>query len=109
MRFLSLFALRFTPLIVRAQKVDLIHLDPQPAVSGVCPARVHFTGRIRTNGPLDVTYPWLRSDGSHTEHHVHFARASSQNIATDFATQSEPERMDAVGHPRTVPDADDES
>lgn len=68
----------------QAQKVDLIHLDPQPSISGGCPAKVHFTGRIRTNGSLDVKYQWLRSDGAHTEHELHFARASSQNIATDW-------------------------
>jgi hypothetical protein len=84
MRTVFLFALTLVPLIAQAPKVDLIHLDPQPAISGGCPAKVHFTGRIRTNGPLDVKYQWLRSDGSHTEHDLHFARGSSQNIATDW-------------------------
>jgi hypothetical protein len=84
MRFLSLFTLLLVPLIAQAPRVDLIHLDPQPAISGGCPARVHFNGRIRANGPLDVTYQWLRSDGSHTEHQLHFARPSTQNIGTDW-------------------------
>jgi hypothetical protein len=84
MRIVLFFALALVPLIAQAPKVDLIHLDPQPSISGGCPAKVHFTGRIRTNGPLDVRYQWLRSDGAKTEHELHFARASSQNIATDW-------------------------
>ena len=84
MRKLLLFAVALVPLLAQAPKVDLIHLDPQPSISGGCPAKVHFTGRIRATGPLDVTYQWLRSDGSHTEHQMHFARPGSQNIATDW-------------------------
>ena len=81
---LVLFVLTLIPLVAQGPKVDLIHLDPQPSISGGCPAKVHFTGRIRTNGPLDVTYQWLRSDGARTEHQLHFDRASSRNIATDW-------------------------
>jgi hypothetical protein len=84
MKTVALFALALFPLIAQAPKVDLIHLDSQPSISGGCPAKVHFTGRIRTNGPLDVTYQWLRSDGAKTEHPLHFAKASTQNIATDW-------------------------
>ena|SRR5690349_10968086 len=84
MRTTLLFALFLFPLLAQGPKVDLIHLDPQPAISGGCPAKVHFTGRIRTTGPLDVKYQWLRSDRAHTEHTLHFARASTQNIATDW-------------------------
>ena len=68
-----------------AQKVDLIHLDPQPAISGGCPAKVHFDGRIRTTGPLEVTYQWLRSDGSHTEHTLMFDRARTHLISADWS------------------------
>ena len=84
MKTLLLLALTLVPSIIQAAKVDLIHLDPQPGISGGCPAKVHFTGRIRSNGPLDVTYQWLRSDGSHTEHTLHFARATTQNLVTDW-------------------------
>jgi hypothetical protein len=36
-------------------------LDPSPALSGNCnPTRVHFTGRITTDGPARVTYTWVR-------------------------------------------------
>jgi hypothetical protein len=31
-----------------------------------------------------VKYQWLRSDGAKTEHELHFAKASTQNIATDW-------------------------
>ena len=81
---LVLFVLTLIPLVAQGPKVDLIHLDPQPAISGGCPAKVHFTGRIRATGPLDVTYQWLRSDGSHKEFNLHFDRPSSENIATDW-------------------------
>jgi len=84
MKTLLLLALTLVPSIIQAAKVDLIHLDPQPGISGGCPAKVHFTGRIRSNGPLDVTYQWLRSDGAHTDHTLHFAKATTQNIATDW-------------------------
>ena len=77
--------LLLAPAVARGQKVDLIHLDPQPAINGGCPAKVHFTGRIRTDGPLEVTYQWLRSDGSHTDHTLNFTRATTQNISTDWS------------------------
>ncbi len=36
-------------------------LDPSPAVSGNCnPTRVHFSGRIHSDGPGRVTYTWTR-------------------------------------------------
>jgi hypothetical protein len=86
MRFFSLFAVLLAlPVLAQAQKVDLIHLDPQPAISGGCPAKAHFTGKIRATGPMDVTYQWLRSDGSHTEHTINFTRAMTQNISTDWS------------------------
>lgn len=62
----------------------MIHLDPQPGISGGCPAQVHFSGRIRTNGPLDVEYQWLRSDGAHTEHALDFARRSELPVSTNW-------------------------
>jgi len=70
--------------LAQGPKVDLIHLDPQPAIRGGCPAQVHFAGRIRTNGPLDVEYQWLRSDGSHTEHALHFARRAELPVSTNW-------------------------
>ena len=76
--------LLLAPTVARGQKVHLIHLDPQPAISGGCPAKVHFTGRIATDGPLEVTYQWLRSDGAHTEHTLNFTRATTQGISTDW-------------------------
>ena len=62
-----------------------MYLDPQPAVSGGCPAKVHFRGHIEVDGPLRVTYQWLRSDGSATDHTVNFPRAGTRQIATDWA------------------------
>src|SRR5215472_17949969 len=77
--------LLLAPAVAQAQKIHLIHLDPQPSISGGCPAKVHFTGRIQTDGPMEVTYQWLRSDGSHTEHTLNFPRATTQNITTDWS------------------------
>ena len=83
--WVAMTALVVAPVLAQGPKVDLIHLDPQPAISGGCPAKVHFTGRIRATGPLEVTYQWLRSDGSHTDYTIQFARASQKAIATDWA------------------------
>jgi len=71
--------------LAQGPRVDLIHLDPQPGISGGCPAKVHFTGKIRTTGPLEVTYEWLRSDGSHTDRTIDFRRATTEEIATDWS------------------------
>ena len=36
-------------------------LDPAPTLSGSCnPTRVHFTGRISSDAPGQVTYTWVR-------------------------------------------------
>ena len=67
-----------------AQSVDLIHLDPQPSIAGGCPATVHFNGRIRATGPMEVTYQWLRSDGSTTEYMLRFPRAQTRPVATTW-------------------------
>jgi hypothetical protein len=65
-------------------KIHLIHLDPQPAIDGGCPAVVHFAGHIETTGPLSVTYAWVRSDGSQTEHTLNFPRAARRDIGTTW-------------------------
>ena len=61
-------------------KVHLIHIDPQPSIEGGCPAKVHFSGHIETTGPLDVSYQWLRSDGSHSNATLHFTKAGRRDI-----------------------------
>jgi len=36
-------------------------LDPAPTLTGNCnPTRVHFTGRISSDAPGQVTYTWVR-------------------------------------------------
>ena len=71
--------------LAQGPRVDLIHLDSQPAISAGCPAHVHFSGRIRATGPLEVEYQWLRSDGSHTEHSLHFSRATEMPVSTNWS------------------------
>jgi hypothetical protein len=61
-------------------KVHLIHIDPQPSIEAGCPAKVHFSGHIETTGPLDVSYQWLRSDGSHSDATLHFTKATRRDI-----------------------------
>src|SRR5438270_2536346 len=81
----TMVILPFCPLQAQT-KVDLIELNPQPTLTGAChPTRAHFSGKIRTNGPLDVTYEWLRSDGARTEHTLHFGKAQTQSISTDWS------------------------
>jgi hypothetical protein len=63
----------------------MIRLEPQPSISAGCPARVHFTGRVQTTGALEVTYQWLRSDGSSTEHTLSFNKAETRAISTDWS------------------------
>jgi len=71
-------------LLAQDARVHLIHLDPQPSITGGCPAKVHFSGHIEATGALDVTYQWLRSDGSSTEHTLSFRKAGSLPVATDW-------------------------
>jgi hypothetical protein len=61
-------------------KVHLIHLDSSPAIDAGCPAKVHFSGRIETTGPLEVSYQWLRSDGGHANATLRFAKAESKDV-----------------------------
>ena len=45
---------------------------------------MHFRGHIETDGPLDVTYQWLRSDGSAKEQTIAFTRSGRREISTDW-------------------------
>jgi hypothetical protein len=71
--------------LAQGPKIHLIHLDPQPAISGGCPARVHFTGRVEATGPMEVQSQWLRSGGAHTEHALQFAHAGALPVATNWS------------------------
>lgn len=81
---ISLGTCGMSQLLASEAVVHLIHLDPQPSITGGCPARVHFTGHIEATGALDVTYEWRRSDGSSTEHTLSFRRPGSLPVATDW-------------------------
>jgi hypothetical protein len=73
--------------VARGASVRSFYLNPKPAVSAGCPARVVFTGYIETDGPLQVTYQWLRSDGPHAEKILNFVRASRQNISATWSVK----------------------
>jgi hypothetical protein len=84
-RVIKLFL--WTPILAIAAfaqqpKIHLVHLDPQPGIDGGCPAVVHFSGHIETTGPLKVTYSWVRSDGSRTDHTLNFPKAMRRDINT---------------------------
>ena len=83
--FPLLALLALAPFVAQGASVHLIHLDSPPAVSGGCPAQVHFTGHIETDGPLQVTYQWLRSDGAGPEQTINFAKASRRDISTNWS------------------------
>jgi len=111
--FPLLALLALVPFLAQGAKVHLIHLDSPPAVSGGCPAKVHFTGHIETDGPLQVTYQWLRSDGSSTEHTINFARANRRDIGYDWNLNTNltgwvqlvivsPDRLQTIKAPFTV-------
>lgn len=83
--FPMLALLALVPFVAQGASVHLIHLDSPPAVSGGCPAHVHFTGHIETDGPLQVTYQWLRSDGAGAEQTINFAKAGRRDISTNWS------------------------
>jgi len=66
-------------------RVVQVTLD-KPQFYGHCaPTRVHFTGRIRANGPMDVTYEWVRSGNApRAEKTVHFVRAMEMVVEYDW-------------------------
>ncbi len=81
----SLLAL--APCVAWSAQVRAFYLNPQAAVSAGCPAQVTFTGYIETDGPLQVTYQWLRSDGTHFEKVLSFPRASRQNVSARLSVK----------------------
>ncbi len=82
---LALLAL--APFVARGASVRSFYLNPHAAVGAGCPAQVVFTGYIETDGPLQVTYQWLRSDGPHAEKVLTFARASRQNVSAKWTVK----------------------
>lgn len=87
-RLFPLWALlALAPYVAWGAQVRSFYLNPQAAVSTGCPAQVTFTGYIETDGPLQVTYQWLRSDGPHTERVLTFARASRQNVSASWTVK----------------------
>ena len=104
--------LAIAPALAQAPRVDLIHLDPA-GVSGGCPATAHFRGQIRTTGPLEVTYQWLRSDGSSTQQTLVFHRAETLTVTKNWSISKtysgwmqlvilSPKRLQTVKQPFTV-------
>src|SRR5664280_1980705 len=80
---ISAAILAVVPTLAEGPRVDLIQLNP-PAMSGLCPATAHFTGEIRTTGPLQVTYEERRSDGSATQHTFAARRAEVLHFSKNW-------------------------
>ena len=104
--------LAIAPALAQAPRVDLIQLNP-PTMTGSCPATAHFTGRIRTTGPLQVTYEELRSDGSSTQHTFVAQHAETHNFSKSWTVSKtysgwmqlvilSPKRLQTVKQPFTV-------
>lgn len=104
--------LAIAPALAQAPRVDLIQLNP-PTMTGSCPATAHFTGRIRTTGPLQVTYEELRSDGSSTQHTFVAQHAETYNFSKNWTVSKtysgwmqlvilSPKRLQTVKQPFTV-------
>lgn len=50
-----------------------------------CPAKPSFFGTITTDGPAEVTYTWVSSDGKSWPHHtVKFGGKGLQGVSTDW-------------------------
>ena len=71
----------------RAQEgtIESVHLEKHARLTGTChPTRVHFSGKIATDGPAFVTYRWLRSDGTHRDQALQFSEATGRSVGTDW-------------------------
>jgi hypothetical protein len=104
--------LAIAPALAQGPKVDLIQLNP-PTMTGSCPATAHFTGRIRTTGPLEVTYEELRSDGSSTQHTFVAQHAETMHFSKNWTVSKtysgwmqlvilSPKRLQTVKQPFSV-------
>ncbi len=65
------------------ERIDI--LLENPTISGGCPARVHFAGRIHPYAPGPVVYKFVRSDGANSpEHTLEFPRPEAKPISFDW-------------------------
>lgn len=64
-------------------------------VSGECPHRFEFEGIITADGPITVTYTWLRSDGGTAPvETLEFTEAGSQTVNTSWTLGGSGSRYD---------------
>ena len=79
-----LLILATAPTFADQAGIHLIHLDPNPSVSGSCPAHVVFHGHIEVTQPVDVSIEWLRSDGASSSKTLHFGKAGTHQVADSW-------------------------
>ncbi len=79
------------PEIKTAHQVTAVHLDDPPKYTGACPAIMHFTGTITTDGPGTV---WFKISagvtGKEGEGEVKFNAAGTKKVSKDLIVSSEP-------------------
>jgi len=81
----------FTPTSPFAYAVTNVSAFVSPTSSTSCPQTFTFNGAITTNGPLNVTYQWQRSDGGLSPVQVlTFLGAGTQNVVPDVWTLGAP-------------------
>ena len=89
------------PLLLAALAVKPT-LDHAPVITGNCnPARVHFAGRISSDGPGPVKYTWVRSDKPSTATFtLTFSKAESLPVTYDWLLTGASRRLG--GAPRDL-------
>src|ERR1700675_3061770 len=61
-------------------------IDSPPTMSGNCPTRVHFSGRINATAPGEATYQWVRSDNAQAPvHTLRFSKPGPLPITFDWS------------------------
>jgi hypothetical protein len=74
-----------------AHQVTAVHLDDPPKYISACPAKIHFTGTIATDGPGTV---WFQiAAGQKTkegEGEIKFAAAGTKNVSKDLIVSTSP-------------------
>ena len=71
--------------IPEAAKVTSVSLNPVDGFTGSCAKKFDFEAAIKTDGPMTVTYTWLRSDGATApENTITFDTAGTKTVTTSW-------------------------
>ena len=65
--------------------ITLVKLSAIDGFSGPCAKKFDFEGEIKADGPMTVTYTWLRSDGTTApETTMEFVEAGTKTVTTSW-------------------------